>query len=67
MSNEYKILSKHGITGLYDLIETVNLFLKDGWKCQGGIMIVLDEAQDIYSNRTKSYYQAMIKERQEDD
>jgi len=41
--------------GLEDLEEKVNAYIKQGWKPQGGISVVLN------SNYNLHYYQAMIK------
>lgn len=45
---EYEVL-KH--IDLYDLEENVTNYLRDGWKCQGGV---------LYTDDT--YFQAMVKE-----
>lgn len=43
--------------GLEDLIKKVKAAKKKGWKCQGGICVVMN--YDHY----KLYYQAMVKEK----
>jgi len=42
------------------LVEEVNKYLAKGWRCQGGIAVADWDNNDWY-------YQAMIKERQEND
>jgi hypothetical protein len=41
------------------LVNEVNKYLAKGWKCQGGVAVAVWDNNDWY-------YQAMIKERQED-
>ncbi len=36
-------------------IEAVNLHLRDGWRCQGGVQIFKEEWSSVY-------YQAMVKD-----
>jgi len=42
------------------LVEEVDKYLVKGWRCQGGIAVAVWDNNDWY-------YQAMIKERQEND
>jgi len=45
---EYVVIAE---SGLFDFINSVNDFLKKGWRCQGGIMVTPD----------KIFYQAMVR------
>lgn len=55
---EYKvIITDYSVD---DLEEMVNKYIKQGWKPQGGI-VVISERIDLFSSRN-TYYQAIYKE-----
>lgn len=51
---EYTIVCEKSVVTFYI---TVNEYLADGWKPQGGVFVV-NEKNNVFSN----YYQAMIRE-----
>jgi len=52
----YDVIESYGKGGgLEDLIKKVKAARKKGWKCQGGICVVMNY------DKWKLYYQAMVK------
>ena len=60
MSSKYELIKRGSVK---DLVTRVNKYLKEGWKCQGGVCsdtYVVETSRSI--SVCKNYYQAMFLE-----